>query len=86
MRTTLTLDADVRSLLERRVRERGVSFKEAVNDALRAGLGGGSAAAEPYRTPTFRLGPMEPQRLNKTLQLAGGLEDVELLRRMALRK
>lgn len=51
MRTTLTLDADVRSLLERRVRERGVSFKEAVNDALRAGLGGSSAAAEPYRTP-----------------------------------
>lgn len=86
MRTTITLDSDVRALLERRIRERGVSFKVAVNDALRAGLGAGAGPAEAYRTPTFRLGPMESERFDKALQLAGELEDEELSRRVAQRK
>ena len=36
MRTTLTLDADTEQLVRRRMRERGISFKQAVNDALLA--------------------------------------------------
>jgi hypothetical protein len=39
MRTTLTLDDDLAGLLKRRARALGVSFKEAVNRAIRAGLG-----------------------------------------------
>ena len=39
MRTTLTIDDDLAGMLKRRARERGVSFKDAVNRALRAGLG-----------------------------------------------
>jgi hypothetical protein len=84
MRTTLTIDPDVRLLLERRMSERGLSFKEAVNEALRDGLleDRGSAG---FRTPAFDLGePLVP--LGKALRLAGELEDEELLRRMAARK
>lgn len=84
MRTTLTIDSDVRLLLERRMRERGLSFKDAVNGALRDGLleAGGR---EGFQTPTFDLGePLVP--LDRALQLAGELEDEELLRRLAVNK
>lgn len=38
MRTTLTLDDDVSVMLEQLQSEQGLSFKEAVNRALRRGL------------------------------------------------
>lgn len=38
MRTTLTLDPDVAALLKKRVAKGDVSFKQAVNDAMRRGL------------------------------------------------
>lgn len=38
MRTTLTLDEDVRAKLEAEMRKSGRSFKETVNDVLRIGL------------------------------------------------
>ena len=38
MRTTLTLDDDVSAMLERLQNEQGLTFKEAVNRALRQGL------------------------------------------------
>ena len=38
MRTTVTLDDDVHALLQRLQEERGLSFKEATNLALRQGL------------------------------------------------
>jgi hypothetical protein len=84
MRTTLTIDSDVRLLLERRMRERGQSLKEAVNEALRNGLTT-NRPSTPFRTPTFDLGePLVP--LEKALSLSGALEDEELRRRLALRK
>jgi hypothetical protein len=84
MRTTLTLDPDVRLLVERRMRERGLSFKEAVNEALREGLIERPPSSE-FHTRTFDLGePLVP--LDKALRLAGELEDEEFLRLMALKK
>ncbi|HWX95714.1 MAG TPA: hypothetical protein VNZ01_02595 [Solirubrobacteraceae bacterium] len=84
MRTTLTLDPDVRLLLERRMRERGLSFKEAVNEAIRDGLLEHPPRSE-FRTPTFDLGaPLVP--LDKALRLAGELEDEDFARRMALNR
>src|SRR5438309_9119616 len=44
VRMTVTLDPDVESLIEAAVRERSISFKQAVNDAIRAGLAPRSAA------------------------------------------
>jgi hypothetical protein len=38
VRTTLTLDDDVAARLKTEVRRTGKAFKQAVNDALRAGL------------------------------------------------
>ena len=49
MRTTLTLDDDLARLLKRRAQELGIPFEEAVNRAIRAGLG--EAAAPPGGPP-----------------------------------
>ena len=83
MRTTVTLDPDVEALVKRLMRERGLSFKEAVNSAIRAGVG--PSRAEPFETPTFRMG-QPAVALEKALRLAGELEDDELGRRLAARK
>lgn len=53
MRATVTLDADTEQLIRRRMRERGLSFKEAVNDAIRQGSAGAPPA---FRTETAPLG------------------------------
>lgn len=54
MRTTLTLDEDVASLLNKEVRRSGESFKQAVNRFLRLGL---TASKQPVRKP-FRVKPL----------------------------
>jgi hypothetical protein len=46
MRTTVTLDDDLAIRLEQLRAERGVSFKEALNDVIRRGLSPGSAGAQ----------------------------------------
>ena len=84
MRTTVTLDTDTEALVRRRMRERGVSFKVALNDAIREGLTGRRARPE-FRTPTHNLG-QPTVNLDRALQLAGELEDEELLRKQRLGK
>ena len=81
MRTTVTLDPDTRLLVERAMRERGLSFKEAVNEAIRAGLGDGAAGQRSYTTPRS-LGPARVD-LTNALALAEQLEDESLARRLA---
>ena len=57
MRTTLTLDDDVASLLAKEVRRSGVSFKAAVNQFLRLGLSrSGQSAARPFLVAPRSLG------------------------------
>jgi len=83
MRTTVTLDPDAEAIVKRLMRERGLSFKEAVNSAIRAGAV--ASSREPFETPTFDMG--EPLvDLTKALRLAGELEDEEIRRRLAARK
>jgi hypothetical protein len=81
MRTTVTLDPDTRLLVERAMRERGLSFKDAVNEAIRAGLGPADAGRGLYTTPR-RLGPARVD-VTKALSVAGQLEDEALARRLA---
>ena len=80
MRTTVTLDPDVETLIKRTMSERGLTFKEAVNEAIRAG------ATRPARTPaaTFPAHDMgEPLvDVTKAVRLAGELEDQELAARI----
>ncbi len=62
--------------------ERGLSFKQAVNEAIRAGLGAPGRTARRTVFPTYDLG--EPLvDVTKALRLAGELEDDELARRLA---
>lgn len=74
MRTTVTLDPDVDALLKQAMRERGLPFKQALNEALRAGLVRTDNAATPFRQRTFQLGRPRVD-LTKALALAGELED-----------
>jgi ribbon-helix-helix CopG family protein len=85
MRTTVTLDPDVAARLKETARERGVSFKEALNAAVRAGLAAGREST-PYRTPSRSLGLRPGINLDKALEIAGELEDAEIARKLELRK
>lgn len=80
MRTTITLDPDTEAIVRRRMRERGVSFKEAVNDSIRDG-NVGAAPREGFRTEPADLG-VPAVNLDRALRLAGELEDEELVRKM----
>lgn len=81
MRTTVTLEPDVEALVKRAMRERGLTFKEAVNEAIRAGMETSRADRRP-RLPVFDMG--EPLiDVTKALRLAGELEDQELADRLA---
>lgn len=81
----MTLDPDVAVKLQQAARERGVSFKQALNDAVRAGLGGQTRPRR-YQLPTRAMGVRPGVNLDRALGLAGELEDVEVLRKLELRK
>ena len=70
MRTTLTLDDDVSSRLEREQRKRQMGFKALVNEVLRAGLDALDMTPQrrdPFSTKGFDLGP----------SLIGSLDNIE---------
>ena len=81
MRTTVTLDPDVEALVKKLMHERGVTFKQAVNDAIRSGLA--TKRRKPVTFPTYDMGiPRIPG--DKVLQLAAELEDEEIIREVRL--
>jgi hypothetical protein len=87
MRTTVTLDEDVAAKLKRLARERDMSFKEALNATVRRGFERGEQKPRPYRLPPpQRLGARPGVNLDKALQLAGELEDAEIIRKLRLGK
>ncbi len=80
MRTTVTLEADTDAIVRRLMRERRMTFKQAVNEAIRRGDAARTSAG--YRTPTYNMGaPLVS--LDKALQLAADLEDEEIIRKLA---
>jgi len=87
MRTTVTLDPDVEKLIRNVMREQGISFKEALNQAARRGL-----VVEKPRRPkryvqrSLRLGEGQDLRWDKALAIAEAMEDEELSRKLSLRK
>jgi hypothetical protein len=86
MRTTVTLDSDVAARLKAVARERGISFKQALNQAVRAGL---ATRRQPGRRFVQYSQPMALRPgfdLNKALQLAAALEDEEIGRKLRVRK
>jgi hypothetical protein len=83
MRTTITLDPEAEALVKKAMKERDVSFKQVVNEAIVRSLGLPRRA--PVNLPTHSMGPPRVN-LDKATQLAGELEDIELLRKMAMGK
>ena len=79
MRTTITLDPDTEQLIRRRMREHNISFKEAVNQAIRSGSSDSSTPR--FVTETASMGESRVN-LDRALQVAADLEDDDLLRRM----
>ena len=89
MRTTLTIEDDLAKQLKEIVHRSGKSFKQVVNDALRAGIQNGriATASKPYRLIPQFMGDVDRRyNLDKTLQLADRLEEEELARKLELRK
>ena len=87
MRTTVTLDPDVEAMLRREMRKRGISFKKALNEAIRHGLIPASARTpKRFRQKTFSLGFRPGVNIDKALSLAASLEDEEILRKLEVRK
>jgi hypothetical protein len=87
MRTTVTLDPDVERLIRDAMKERDISFKEALNEAARIGLGvQGLKRVKKFTQKSFRMGEGQGFRWDKALAVADAIEDEELGRKLTLRK
>lgn len=86
MRTTVTLDSDVESLIRKAMKQRGQSFKEALNSAIRAGLTQNRPGRRRFVQQTCALGAEQNFRWDKALAAADALEDEELTHKLSLRK
>ncbi len=74
------MDPDTEQLVRRRMKERKVSFKQALNDAIREGMAQ-RISGEAFDFPIHSLG-RPSVGMDKALRLAGELDDEELVRRM----
>lgn len=83
MRTTITLEAEAEALVKQVMKERGMTFKEAVNEAIVRALR--PPQKRSIDLPTFQMGPPRVD-LDKATQLAGELENAEILRKMSMGK
>ncbi|MBV8195352.1 MAG: antitoxin [Candidatus Dormibacteraeota bacterium] len=80
MRTTITLEPDVEALVRKAMSDRKAGRKQVVNEAIREGLNPRDRE-RPYRLQPVAMGePLVP--LVKALQLAGQLEDEEIIEKM----
>jgi len=68
------------------MKERGISFKEALNSAVRAGLTQARQKSRHFAQKSFPLGAEQNFRWDKALEAAGAMEDEELGRKLSLRK
>ena len=86
IRTTVTLDADVAEQLRELGRRRNISFKSAINTAVREGLAAERGEVTPYEVPTQPMGWRPGFDLTHALRFTAELEDEEIIRKMTLRK
>ncbi len=68
------------------MKERGISFKEALNSAVRCGLTQGKPKRRDFVQRSFSLGTDQNFRWDKALEAATALEDEESSRKLSLRK
>jgi hypothetical protein len=80
VRTTVTLDPDTEQIVRARMEADGVSFKQALNDAIRRGAGDGPRRS-PFVQRTFDMGA-ELVDLTHASRVAAELEDDAIIERM----
>ena len=85
MRTTLTIDDDLATLLHDQARRSGRTFRDVVNVAIRDGLLRGETES-PCVPPVHDLGIRPGVDLTKALQLVGQLEDEAVVQKMEIGK
>lgn len=83
MRTTVTLDPDADAIVRAIMRDQGMSFKAAVNMAIRRGAAPAKQARVVVRTRKMGRPKVD---LDHALSVLGTLEDEETLRKMRARK
>ena len=74
------------ALIRTVMKERGISFKEALNFAVRAGLTQRKSKRRCFVQKSYSLGGDQNFRWDKALEAAASMEDEELSRKFALRK
>ena len=83
----MTLDPDVDALIRRLMKRRKLSFKGALNQAIREGLNNPAPRiSPPFVVRTYAMGFRPEVALDKALSLAASLEDEEIARKLSLRK
>lgn len=86
MRTTVDLDPYLLKRLRDEAHRRGVSFKDMLAAAISRGLGDRPVSKRArYRVPTHDMG-VPLRSVEKATAVAAGLEDDEILRKIAMRK
>jgi hypothetical protein len=86
VRTTVTLDPDVEARLRSLMRQRGLSFKQALNETLRRALSAKASPSRRFTQKTYSLGAEPLFPWDKALAAAAAIEDEELARKISLRK
>lgn len=76
----------MQALIRTAMKERGISFKEALNSAVRTGLTQGRPRRRCFVQKSFSLGSDRNFRWDKALEAAAAMEDEELSRKFSLRK
>jgi len=82
MRTTVTLDPDVEQVIHERMTARGVSFKQALNDAIRSGAPGRGEYT--FTAPAYPGGFLVD--VTKANQLASEIDDAAVIEKLAAGK
>lgn len=84
MRTTVTLAPDTDAHVRGLMRTRGLTFGQALNEAVRAGIATRAGKPVQYTFPRDMGPPLID--LDKASHFAAQLEDEEIIRKLALRK
>ena len=89
MRTTLTIDDRIAKALKDVAHRSGKTYKQVVNETLRAGLSANRIMdeAQPYRLKPVSMGEVAGgYNITKALKLAEHLENEEIARKLELKK
>lgn len=85
-RTTITLDRDIATQLKALARRRRISLETALDTAVRNQLAAEPVERMPFRVEARPMGLLPGIDLTHALQLAGDLEDEEILRKLECSK